>query len=142
MAILFNIFIYFMLKLIMVIGSISCKNNLILAPMASVTDLGLKTLAIEYGADYAVSEMVSAKGLYYNSKNTYDLLRLADNESIKVVQLFGHEPDIFAKVVKYNTETGEVIEGYNYRPCCINIKTGEVTPIPDLEIVVPYWYVN
>lgn len=85
----------------MEIGSVSCKNNLILAPMASVTDLGLKTLAIEFGADFAVSEMVSVKGLYYNSKNTYDLLRTANNERIKVVQLFGHEPSVFAEVVKY-----------------------------------------
>lgn len=89
-----------MVKLIMNIGSVVCKNNLILAPMASVTDLGLKSLAIKYGADFAVSEMVSTKGLKYNSKNTYDLLRTADNESIKVIQLFGHEPEVFAEVVK------------------------------------------
>lgn len=90
----------FMLKLIMKIGNILCQNNLILAPMASVTDIALKQLSIEFGADFAVSEMVSAKGLKYGSKNTYDLLRTADNESIKVVQLFGHEPEVFAEVVK------------------------------------------
>ena len=49
---------------------------------------------------------------------------------------------VFAKVSKYNTETGEIVEGFNVTPCCINIKTGEVTPIPELDIVVPYWYVN
>jgi tRNA-dihydrouridine synthase B len=80
---------FFMIKLIMIIGSVVCKNNLILAPMASVTDLALKSMSIRYGADSAVSEMVSAKGLKYGSKNTFDLLQTADNESIKVLQLFG-----------------------------------------------------
>lgn len=89
-----------MVKLVMKIGSIELKNNLILAPMASVTDLALKSMAIDYGADFAVSEMVSAKGLKYGSKNTYDLLRTADNESIKVLQLFGHEPEVFAEVIR------------------------------------------
>lgn len=49
---------------------------------------------------------------------------------------------VFAKVSKYNTETGEIVESYKGQPCCINIVTGEVTPIPELDIVVPYWYVN
>ena len=49
---------------------------------------------------------------------------------------------VFAKVSKYNTETGEIVEGFNVTPCCINIVTGEVTPIPELDIVVPYWYVK
>ena len=49
---------------------------------------------------------------------------------------------VFAYVSKYNTETGEIVEGFNVTPCCINIVTGEITPIPELEIVVPYWYVN
>ena len=91
-----------MVKLIMKIGSIELKNNLILAPMASVTDLALKSMSIDYGADFAVSEMVSAKGLKYGSKNTYDLLRTAENERIKVLQLFGHEPEVFEEVIKYD----------------------------------------
>ena len=83
----------------MKIGSIELKNNLILAPMASVTDLSLKSMSIDYGADFAVSEMVSAKGLKYGSKNTFDLLRTADNEKIKVLQLFGHEPEVFSEII-------------------------------------------
>ena len=49
---------------------------------------------------------------------------------------------VFATVSRYNPETGEHLEGYDSQPCCINIATGEVTPIPKLDIVVPYWYVN
>ena len=49
---------------------------------------------------------------------------------------------VFATVSRYNPETGEHLEGYDSQPCCINIATGEVIPIPKLDIVVPYWYVN
>lgn len=90
-----------MLKLIMEIGKVKCNNNLILAPLASVTDLGLKYLAIKFGADFAVSEMVSVKGLKYKNKATLDLLKTAENEKIKVVQLFGSDPEIFKEVVGY-----------------------------------------
>ncbi len=90
-----------MVKLSMVIGNIVLQNNLILAPMASVTDLGLKELAVHFGADFAVSEMVSAKGLKYKSKNTFELLKTNKSEKIKVIQLFGSDPQVFAEVVKY-----------------------------------------
>ena len=49
---------------------------------------------------------------------------------------------VFARLTLYDTETGEHLEGFDSRPCSINIKTGKITPIPQLEIVVPYWYVN
>ena len=52
----------------MKIGNIELKNNLILAPMAGVTDFAFRSLAVSFGADYAVTEMVSAKALKYKSK--------------------------------------------------------------------------
>lgn len=84
----------------MKIGNIELKNNLILAPMAGVTDVGFRSLAVDYGADYAVGEMVSAKALKYKNKKTYDLLITAPNETIKVAQIFGSDPQIMANVVK------------------------------------------
>lgn len=84
----------------MKIGNIELKNNLILAPMAGVTDVGFRSLAINYGADYAVGEMVSAKALKYKNKKTEDLLITADNETIKVAQIFGSDPKIMASIVK------------------------------------------
>lgn len=83
----------------MKIGNIELKNNLILAPMAGVTDFAFRSLAVSFGADYAVTEMVSAKALKYKSKKTYDLLVTAPNEKIKVVQIFGSEPKVMAKAV-------------------------------------------
>lgn len=84
----------------MKIGNIELKNNLILAPMAGVTDVGFRSLAVSYGADYAVGEMVSAKALKYKNKKTYDLLITAPNETIKVAQIFGSDPKIMANIVK------------------------------------------
>ena len=83
----------------MKIGNIELKNNLILAPMAGVTDFAFRSLAVSFSADYAVTERVSAKALKYKSKKTYDLLVTAPNEKIKVVQIFGSEPKIMAKAV-------------------------------------------
>ena len=59
---------------------------------------------------------------------------------IEIISSYGDY--VFAKVSKYNTQTGAHLDGYNNSTCCINIKTGEITPIPELEIVVPYWYTN
>lgn len=84
----------------MQIGNIKLKNNLILAPMAGVTDVGFRSLAVSYGADYAVCEMVSAKALKYKNKKTEDLLITAPNEQIKVAQIFGSDPKIMASIVK------------------------------------------
>lgn len=68
--------------------------------MAGVTDVAFRQLCKHFGAGATCTEMVSAKGLYYNSKATMDLLATFENENPKIVQLFGHEPEIFEKVIK------------------------------------------
>lgn len=82
----------------MKIGNIEFKNNLILAPMAGITDIAFRSLCVDFGADAAVTEMISAKALHYKNEKTEDLLKIAPNEKIKIVQLFGHEPDIMAEI--------------------------------------------
>lgn len=59
---------------------------------------------------------------------------------IEIISAYGDY--VFAKVSKFNPDTGANLEGYQNQTCCINIKTGEITPIPQFEIIVPYWYVN
>ena len=82
----------------MKIGDIEFKNNLILAPMAGVTDIAFRSICIDFGADAGVTEMVSAKALAFNNVKTEDLLQTADNETIKIAQIFGHEPEIMARI--------------------------------------------
>lgn len=80
------------------IGNIEFKNNLILAPMAGVTDVAFRSIAVDFGADAGVTEMVSAKALSYKNEKTEDLLLIAPNEKIKIVQIFGHEPQVMAEI--------------------------------------------
>lgn len=70
-----------------------------LAPLAGVSDLSFRRLAFQGGADFAVTEMVSAKGLYYGSRRTRDLMATHPDEGDLSLQLFGHEPEILAKVI-------------------------------------------
>ncbi len=85
----------------MKIKDIEFKNNIILAPMAGVTDMAFRSICIDFGADAGVTEMISAKALMYNNQKTIDLLKTAPNEKIKIVQLFGSDPDIMASACKH-----------------------------------------
>ncbi|WP_033152714.1 tRNA dihydrouridine synthase DusB [Pseudobutyrivibrio ruminis] len=78
------------------IGNVTLDNNLILAPMAGVTDLPFRLLCKEQGAALCCMEMVSAKGIYYNNKNTESLLTVDERERPVSLQLFGSDPEIMA----------------------------------------------
>ena len=80
------------------IGNTVLENNVILAPMAGVTDLPFRVLCREQGAGCVVTEMVSAKAVLYNNRNTRELLQIDPDERPAAVQLFGSEPDIMAEI--------------------------------------------
>lgn len=82
------------------IGNVSLKNNILLAPMAGFTEVGFRSLAYKFGVGLAFTEMVSVKALYYNNEKTKELLITEQNEKPIAVQIFGHEPDVFEKVIK------------------------------------------
>lgn len=82
------------------IGNVTLENNLVLAPMAGVTDLPFRVLCKEQGAGLICMEMVSAKGIYYNNKNTEILLTTAKEERPVSLQLFGSDPQIMSEMAK------------------------------------------
>lgn len=82
------------------IGNVILKNNLILAPMAGVCDLPFRVLCKEQGAGLLGMEMVSAKGIYYNNKNTEILLATVPEERPVSLQLFGADADIMSEMAK------------------------------------------
>lgn len=84
----------------MYIGNVEVKNNVILAPMAGVTDLPFRLLCKEQGCGMLYSEMISAKAILYNNKNTEELLRVTPLENPIAVQLFGSDPKIMAEIAK------------------------------------------
>lgn len=80
------------------IGNVTLDNNVILAPMAGVTDLPFRLLCKEQGAGLLCMEMVSAKAILYHNKNTEKLLEIAPEETPVSLQLFGSDPDIIADI--------------------------------------------
>ena len=82
------------------IGNVTLENNLILAPMAGVTDLPFRLLCKEQGAGLLCMEMVSAKAIYYNNKNTEALMEIDERELPVSLQLFGSDADIMSEMAK------------------------------------------
>ena len=76
------------------IGPVETENNVFLAPLAGYTNYPFRMLCRKYGAGFAFTEMVSAKGLKYGSENTKELLYTTELETPRAVQLFGSEPDV------------------------------------------------
>lgn len=79
------------------IGDVILENNVILAPMAGVTDLPFRLLCREQEAGLLCMEMVSAKAILYHNKNTEKLMEIDQREMPVSLQLFGSEPDVIAK---------------------------------------------
>ena len=82
------------------IGSVTLDNNIILGPMAGVSDLPFRVLCSEMGAGLVCMEMISAKAILYKNRNTNMLLEIHENEHPVSLQLFGSEPDIMAEAVE------------------------------------------
>lgn len=90
-----------------------------LAPMAGVTDSAFRRIARSFGAQYCVTEMISAKGLCYNDKKTRDLLRFDESERPIAIQLFGSDPDSMSLAARLLLD---------YKPDVIDINMGCPTP--------------
>nr|WP_276570877.1 tRNA dihydrouridine synthase DusB [Roseburia hominis] len=84
----------------MQIGNVTLENNLILAPMAGVSDLPFRLLCREQGAGLVCMEMVSAKAILYKNRNTEELLTIDPKEHPVSLQLFGSDPDIISEIAK------------------------------------------
>ena len=101
------------------IGKAVIKRTAALAPMAGVADRAYRLMCKRFGAAYAVSEMVSAKGICYSDRKTAELCTVTDEERPMAVQLFGSEPDFMAEAVRIVLD---------YRPDIIDINMG--CPVP------------
>lgn len=95
------------------IGNVTLDNNVILAPMAGVTDLPFRLLCRRQGAGMVCMEMVSAKAIFYNNKNTEELLRVHPEEVPASLQLFGSEPQIIADMAKRIEERPFAVIDFN-----------------------------
>ena len=82
------------------IGTIEINSNLTLGPMAGVTDYAFRKICREFGLEMSYTEMVSSRGLYYNDRNTVELLKIDNAEHPIGIQVFGSEPYYMAEAVK------------------------------------------
>lgn len=82
------------------IGNVVIPGNIALGPMAGVTDLPFRILCKEQGVDLLYTEMVSAKGILYNNKNTEPLITIHEKERPVALQLFGSDPKIMSEMAK------------------------------------------
>ncbi len=96
------------------IGKVKIPNRTILAPMAGVSDLPFRLLCHEQGAGLVCMEMISAKAITYQNKNTRLLLETLPQEHPVSLQLFGHEPEVMARAC-------EMIEGESFDLLDINM---------------------
>lgn len=103
----------------MVIGTVVIEKGLALAPMAGVADRAFREICREFGADYTVSEMVSAKALSYGDKKTKQLMELGEGEHPSAIQLFGSDPSCMEEAAGLSME---------YRPDILDINMGCPTP--------------
>ncbi len=92
-------------------------NKAALAPMAGITDRAFREICAILGAGYFTSEMISAKGLIYNSEKTYNLMEHSDIEKPFAIQLFGNCPSDFIKSI-------ELLKEKNMIPDVIDINMG------------------
>lgn len=104
-------------------GNTVLQHGVMLAPMAGVTDTSFRLLCRRFGAEYTVSEMVSAKALCYEQRShrkesgascTAQLARITKEEAPMAVQLFGSEPEFMA-------EAARLLESGEYRGCASEV---------------------
>jgi nifR3 family TIM-barrel protein len=109
----------------MKIGSLTLDNNVILAPLAGITNLPFRLLAKAAGCGLVCSEMVSANGLVYKSGKTEQMLNSVQAEKPLSVQIFGSDPDIVAEAAAIVESKGADILDINFG-CSVRkvVKTG------------------
>ena len=102
------------------IGNVEIKNQIVLAPMAGISNSAFRRIAKEMGVGLVVAEMVSDKAIYFGSKKTIDMLYMKEEERPISQQIFGSDKDSFVYAAKYILKT--------MKPDIIDINMG--CPVP------------
>ena len=94
----------------MKIGNVELKNNLILAPMAGVTDLPFRLITEKFNPGLVCTEMVSSKALYYGDEKTKQLLKIDGEKRPISMQIFGSDPESMAFAARYVSEIADIVD--------------------------------
>lgn len=92
------------------IGNVELDNNVILAPMAGITDRPFRIIAKEYGVGLVVTEMISSKAIFYGDEKTKKMLNMKDEKRPISVQLFGNDLEAIKSAVLYVSDFADIID--------------------------------
>ena len=92
------------------IGNVELENNIILAPMAGITDLPFRVICKKFGPALVCTEMVSSKAIFYNDSNTKRLMKIEKKERPVSVQIFGSDEESMEVATKYVNEIADIID--------------------------------
>ena len=92
------------------IGNVELENNIILAPMAGITDLPFRVICKKFGPALVCTEMVSSKAIFYNDSNTKRLMKIEKKERPVSVQIFGSDEESMEVATKYVNQIADIID--------------------------------
>ena len=92
------------------IGNVELENNILLAPMAGITDLPFRKIAKKQGAGLVYTEMVSSKAIFHNDEKTKKLLNMQGEERPVAVQIFGSDVESMVYAAKYVEPLADIID--------------------------------
>ena len=92
------------------IGNIELENNLILAPMAGITDLPFRTICKKYNPGLVCTEMVSSKAIFYNDSKTKMLLNTEGEKRPVSMQIFGSDEESMSYASKYVSNLADILD--------------------------------
>ena len=92
------------------IGNVELDNNILLAPMAGITDLAFRKLCKNCGAGLVECEMVSAKAIFYKDEKTLKMINTDGEKRPVSMQIFGNDPDIMAEATKFLNDKADIID--------------------------------
>jgi tRNA-dihydrouridine synthase len=98
------------MKIKLKIGSLELADNLLLAPMAGITNLQMRLLARDQGASLCFTEMVSVNGLVRDGRKSFELMRSCQEDRPLGVQLFGDDPDLLAEGARLSAGYADLID--------------------------------
>ena len=117
------------------IGKVKLKNNILLAPMAGITDLPFRLIARDYGAGYACTEMVSAKAIFYDDQKTKKLMNSEGEPRPLAIQIFGSDIEAITYASRYLSDYADILDINMGCPAPKVTKNGEGSKILlDLEL--------
>lgn len=118
------------------IGNVELRNNILLAPMAGITDLPFRLICEKYGAGLTCTEMISSKGLYYDDTKTKLLLNIEGEKRPVSAQIFGSDIEALKYAAKYVSDFVDIIDINMGCPAPKIVKNGDGSKLLlDLELV-------